>query len=144
MWAELYPEDGADAHDDHAAEMHRLRGLIVAQAAETETVLGRILARLDPGQNVARPAGQLLLSVRQRLDERRHSQWSTGLDLIYHAIRRRNEAVHRPVDVGYAAHDGDDTLVCDEEFDKQLLRRALATQQRSTYEAVRLLRSLDR
>lgn len=155
MWNELYPEDGNDPHDDdHAAEVHRLRGLIMAQAAETEAVLGMILVRLDPGQNVARPAGQLLLSIRQRLDEHRRSHWSAGLHLIYDAIKRRNEAVHRPVEVGsswapYSTGDGGEwvpviTLMCDQEYDEQNLRRDLALQHRATCEAVRLFRSLDR
>ncbi|MEH0934030.1 hypothetical protein [Micromonospora psammae] len=154
VWNELYPEDGNDPHDDdYAAEMHRLRGLIMAQAAETEAVLGMILVRLDSGQNVARPVGQLLLSIRQKLDDQRRSTWSDSLDLMYDAIKRRNEAVHRPVEVGsswapYSTGDGGDwipviTLMCDQEYDEQRLRRDLALQLRATREAVRLLRCLD-
>ncbi|WBB73492.1 hypothetical protein O7602_28130 [Micromonospora sp. WMMD1128] len=154
VWNELYPEDNNDPHDDdYVTEMHRLRGLIMAQAAETETVLGMILVRLDPGQNVARPAGQLLRSIRQRLDEQRRLHWSTSLDLIYDAIKCRNKAVHRPVEVGsswlpYSTGDGGEwvpviTLMCGQEYDVQDLRRDLALQHRATAEAVRLLRSLD-
>ena len=35
-----------------AAELNRLRGLVVVQAAETEAVLGMILSRLDPAARV--------------------------------------------------------------------------------------------
>lgn len=41
VWDRLYPEYMDAPHDDAAAsEMHRLRGLVMAQCAETETVLG--------------------------------------------------------------------------------------------------------
>lgn len=81
-------------------------------------------------------------STRQRLDEQRRSHWSAGLDLIYGAIKRRNEAVHRPVEVAsswvpYSTGDGGDwvpviTLMCDQEYDEQNLRRDLALQHRAT------------
>jgi hypothetical protein len=38
-----------------AAELNRLRGLVVVQAAETEAVLGLILSRLDPSSRIDQP-----------------------------------------------------------------------------------------
>jgi hypothetical protein len=44
VWNALFPDPGEAPHDDSlAADMHRLRGLVMAQACETETVLGAYL-----------------------------------------------------------------------------------------------------
>lgn len=69
IWDKLFPEDAGDPHDDvAAAEMHRLRGLVMAQGAETEAVLGAIVKCLDPTADIERrTAGQLLRDVRRLL-----------------------------------------------------------------------------
>lgn len=46
---------------EHATEIHRLQGLVMAQAAETEAALGQALGILDPSSDArTRTAGQLL------------------------------------------------------------------------------------
>ena len=48
VWDRLYPEDADAPHDDdEAAAMHRLRGLVMAQGAEVEAVLGLIVQHLS-------------------------------------------------------------------------------------------------
>ena len=101
VWDVLYPEDAGDPHDDQAAtEMHRLRGLVMAQAAETESVLGQILKRLDSRVNVHRPAGNLLRDVRTKLDKVDAERHEHDLGVVDAAIRRRNRVVHSVVTIG--------------------------------------------
>jgi hypothetical protein len=98
VWDVLYPEDAGDPHDDQAAtEMHRLRGLVMAQSAETESVLGQILKRLDSKVNIRRPAGNLLREVRTKLDEVDAKRHQHDLGVVDAAIRRRNRVVHSVV-----------------------------------------------
>jgi hypothetical protein len=107
VWNDLFPHDPHEWHDDvAAAEMHRLRGLIAAQAAETEDVLGRILHNLDASANVERPAGRILKDVRKRLRERGATQYEQELEVICSAIQKRNHAVHQSVRIG-ARHQPD-------------------------------------
>lgn len=153
VWNYMFPGQGYDLHDDaEAAGMHRLRGLVMAQGAETETVLGKIVARLDPSTEVERrTAGQLLTDVRRLLAVPVATQWADALRLIEQAIRRRNHAVHSPVTIGrtwrpYATGGGEPvpmiSLMNDGEYDESDLLRDLALQQDATVAAVRLLHSL--
>lgn len=153
VWNELYPEESYDPHDDqHAFDIHRLRGLVMAQAAETEAVLGMILLALDPNQRIDRPGGHLLRSVRQRLSAQAKSAWPHSLDLIDKAIKRRNRVVHDSVQIGstwlpYRTGDGGEwvpviSLMGGNECDENDLREDLALQQQATCEAVRILYAL--
>ena len=48
VYDELEPDLDAYSQLQLAAEMHRLRGLVMAQAGETEAALGQVLSVLDP------------------------------------------------------------------------------------------------
>ena len=154
VWDELFPRDGHfDPHDDSgAAEMHRLRGLVMAQAAETEAVLGKILRCLDPEKRTNVPSGVLLRGIRSLLSDQQTSDWAARLAMIEDAIERRNRVVHDPVVVGsswapYATGGGEWVAVIsfmgDEMYDDHDLRGDLALQQEATCEAVRVLRALE-
>jgi hypothetical protein len=76
----LLPEDSFDPHNDaKASEMHRLRGLVMAQAAETEEVLGMISKRLAPDKRVDMPSGVLLKAIRGALNDQQINEWSSQL-----------------------------------------------------------------
>jgi len=151
---ELYPEpDSPDGpHDDaQAAEMHRLRGLVMAQASETEEVLGLILRHLDPAAKITRPAGTLLRDVRSHLSSHSEENWADTLDLLDQAIKQRNHAAHNTVTIGsvwrdYATGGGEYvpviSLLGTEEYSETDLIDDLALQQQATAAAVRLLHSL--
>ncbi|GAA4219473.1 hypothetical protein GCM10023075_03590 [Streptosporangium album] len=135
--------------------MHRLRGLIIAQAAEVEDVLGAILDHLDPSTvRRRRTAGQRLREIEARLSAGDRDAWADTLDLLDHAIKARNHAAHNTVDIGsvwrdYATGDGGEwvpvvSTMGDELYDKQDLQRDLALQQEVTVEAVRLLHYVRR
>lgn len=155
VWGGEFPEDEGDRHcDDAAAEMHRLRGLIMAQAAETEAVLEQIVHRLDPSARLGRPtAGRLLWDIRRLLPATALSQWSDTLRLVDRAVERRNHAVHSTVTIGtswrpYAGSAGGElvpviSLMDDGEYDEQDLWRDMTLQQDATISVVGLLRSLD-
>src|SRR5690242_4963938 len=101
VWNDLFPEDPPEWHDDSAAaEMHRLRGLIVAQAAETEDVVRRILKSLQSSANLERPVGAILEDVRKQLRERGGTQYGHELKVVADAIRNRDDVVHKPVTIG--------------------------------------------
>lgn len=148
VWDCLYPDYTDAPHDDAAAsEMHRLRGLVMAQCAETETVLGKIATHLDGSLSVERrTAGQLLQIIRRLLGEA-GEEWTADLRLIDDAVKRRNHAVHSPVTIGsdwmpYATGGGEWVPVisfmgegCYDEAD---LRRDLALQHEATVAAVRI------
>jgi hypothetical protein len=152
MWNDLFPEDGPEWHDDfQAAEMHRLRGLIAAQAAETEDVLGQILMRFDKSVNVERPAGALLKDVRKRLRRRGGWQYEQELEVVHAAIGKRNHAVHNAVRihstwVDYATGGGEFmpvlSLMGGLEYGEFELKKDLALQHRATAAAVTALRAL--
>ncbi|MEV0534703.1 hypothetical protein [Kitasatospora sp. NPDC050463] len=139
------PPDG----DYEAAEMHRLRGLVMAQAAETEAVLGMILKHVDPAAKLARPAGALLHDVRNGLGSQ--VGHVATLDLIKRAIERRNRVVHDTVHIEYSWRDyatgGGEwvsviSFLGDEEYSEANLLGDLALQQETLVAAVHLLTSL--
>ena len=152
VWNDLYPDPEEAPHDDDlAAEMHRLRGLVMAQACETEAVLAQILRRLNPSAANERPAGVLLDNVRRLLDAPVGQESFAALDLIHQAVLRRNRAVHGPVWICavWERHGFGDgqwvpviSLMGAEAYDECDLRDDLALQQQATAAAVRLLRAL--
>ena len=149
VWDVLYPEDAGDPHDDQAAaEMHRLRGLVMAQAAETESVLGQILKRLDPRVKVRRPAGNLLRDVRTKLNKIDLERHERNLATVDAAIRRRNRVVHSVVTIGsswvsYSTGGGEwqpvISLLGTDEYNESDLMQDLVLQQQATAAAVRVL-----
>jgi hypothetical protein len=97
-----------------AAEMNRLRGIAIVQAAETEAVLAEILSILDRSAERARPAGNLLAAVRKQLDAQTLDRLSQALGVIDAAIKRRNRIVHDTAQVSYSWREystGDGTHV---------------------------------
>jgi hypothetical protein len=102
IYDELEPDlDNEPEFAELAAEMYRLRGLVMAQGAETEAALGQVLSVLDPSTNApTRTAGQLLNVLRQRLPPDFRSQWDSALDGIERAIKSRNRVVHADVRIG--------------------------------------------
>jgi hypothetical protein len=143
----LLPEEDEPSGDQDAAEMNRLRGAGIVQAAETEAVLTRILALLDPSDDGSRPAGPLLAGVRKRLDPHDADQYSRGLDMIAAAIKRRNRLVHDTVLIGYiwqdyATGDGEHvpviSLLGDANLSEADLREDLDLQQCATQHAVEI------
>jgi hypothetical protein len=160
MWRQMYPtrddrlsadEEPPDcpAGDDDARVMNRLRGVAIVQAAETEAVLGEILNELDPSAKHARPAGALLIAVRQRLDAQTSDQWAEDLRCIGMAITRRNMLVHNTVAidyawVGYATGDGGEHIpvlsrLGHDMYDEEDLRKDIELQRDATQRAVKLL-----
>ncbi|MGI8449909.1 MAG: hypothetical protein ACR2MP_22560 [Streptosporangiaceae bacterium] len=132
--------------------MHRWRGLVMAQACETEAVLGAILRHFNTAANVERPAGVLLTEIRQIQDAYTRHGWSDALDLIKQAIDRRNRAVHGSVEIGSVWRDyqtgGGEwvsviSLMGGEMYDEEDLLCDLALQQEATIAAVHLLYSLN-
>jgi hypothetical protein len=154
VWDHLYPEGADCSYDDaEAAEIHRLRGLVMTQSVETEVVLGLIVKRLDPTANIERrTTGQLLQNIRRLLSARGNTRWDENLLTVDHAIKRRNHAVHSSVEIGsswapYATGGGEwvpvISLMEGEECDEVDFRRDLALQQEATIAAVRLYHSLE-
>ena len=151
VWGDLFPEEH-DFHDDEAAaEMHRLRGVVMAQAAETEAVLGMIARLLDPGVPLTRPAGILLKHVQKVLGRLEIHNHDEALTLIDRAIQRRNRTVHDTVVIGsvwneYATGGGDwvnvISIMGEEEYTENDLERDVALQHDATAAAVRVFRSL--
>jgi hypothetical protein len=137
-----------------AAGIYQLRGLVMAQGAETEAALGRVLSVLDPSTDGAtRTAGQLLTVLRQRLPSDLRSQWDSALDTIGSAIKSRNRVVHADVSVGsswapYATGGGEYvpviSLMGGEDYSEAELRRDLVLQQEATILAVRVLLATQR
>lgn len=149
----LYPEydefDLYPPHDDDAAsDMHRLRGLVATQCAETETVLGKIALHFDKSLNIERrTAGQLLNEVRRLLGPVKE-KWAAELTVIDDAIRRRNHVIHSPVTIASdRIGDGDWvpvlSFIGNDIYDEKNLRRDLALQHEATIAAVRLFHSLS-
>lgn len=156
VWNDLYQEEGDrfDPHDDRAAsEMHRLRGLVMAQAAETEAVVGHILQLLDPDAKLARPAGALLAHVRRELHARGITDYTESLNVIADAIDKRNHAVHEAVVIGsafmpYATGFGGNwepvvSMMGDDLYDESDLRNDLTAQLAATRLAVRVYHDLN-
>jgi len=152
--ADRYPRHRPDtAYWDgtEAAELNRLRGLVVVQAAETEAVLGRILSRLDPAARTDQPAGRLVHNIRQKIDGFCDTEWPPALDLIDAAVKRRNRVVHDSPTIGrvwreYATGGGEwvhvVTMLGDDACDTGILVGDLALQQDATAAAVELLSCL--
>ncbi len=147
---ELRPDVGPEPEfSDLAADMNRLRGLIMAQCGETEAVLGLILAAVAPAIDPERKtAGQLVRCVRQKLPHEISTRWQVELDEIEVAIQLRNQAVHSDVYIGstwveYQTGGGHYepviSLMRHGEYDEVDLLADLAAQQRATVAAVRLL-----
>jgi hypothetical protein len=147
---ELNPDIGPEPEFSHlAADMNRLRGLIMAQCGETEAVLGMILAAVAPTIDPERKtAGQLLECVSQNLPDGIRTQWQVELDQIRAANRLRNQAVHSDVHVGstwveYQTGGGHFepviSLMRHGEYSEADLLVDLAVQQHATVAAVRLL-----
>ena len=153
VWNALYPEEADDPHDDEAAaEMHRLRGLIMAQAAETEDVLGHILRVLDAKAKIDQSAGRLLRDIMKRLGDGRDAEYEQDLNAVDTAIKRRNFSVHSAVTIGsiwvsYSTGGGEwqpvISLMGGDVYDEVNLREDLACQQEATAAAVRVLRALS-
>jgi hypothetical protein len=141
--------DGGPEFEELAAETHRLRGLVMAQGAETDAVLGQILSTLDPSKAWdTRPAGQLLKDLRDRLPAELGPQWDAALNEISRAIKSRNRAVHADVIIGstWVPHGtgGEEdvpviTLLGGDDYSAAELRGDLVLQQEATVLAVRLL-----
>lgn len=143
-----YDDGQADYEDREAAEMNRLRGLVMVQASETEEVLGMILRQLDESSNLQRPAGALLKDIRKLLDADSECRWVHALGIVEQAIVRRNRVVHDRAHVGsvwrpYLAGGGEWVsvigLLGDAEVSEVDLLDDLALQQEATEQAVRVL-----
>lgn len=149
---DLFPMAMDEPHDDEcASEMHRLRGLVVAQAAETEDVLGRILRVLDSTVRLDRPAGVLFRAIKAQLTNEECFRHANDLQILADAIKSRNRAVHSSVTIGsswrdYAAGGGEWVPVIsflgDELCDESNLLRDLADQQQATMAAVRIFKDV--
>lgn len=132
-----------------AGELYRLRGLVMAQCAETEVVLGQILDVLDPSAaHDNQTAGRLLTLLKQGLPADLRSRWAPALVAIREAIRSRNRVVHADVTIGsswvpYATGGGEYVPVISimgrDAYDESDLLRDLVLQQEATVLAVRLL-----
>lgn len=145
--------DETPPNDSDTAEMNRLRGLVIAQASETEVVLGQILRHFSPSVNTNRPAGTLLYEVRLVLANLPGISCTDTLDLIRQAIERRNRVVHDTVTIGsvwtpFSESDGEWIPVISlqglELCDEADLRSDLALQQKATVAAVHLQVALER
>lgn len=152
--ADRYPRHRPDiAYWDgtKAAELNRLRGLVVVQAAETEAVLGMILSRLDPAARTDQPARRLVHRIRQKIEGFCDTEWPPALDLIDAAAKRRNRVVHDSPTIGrvwrdYSTGGGEwvhvVTMLGDDDCDTGTLVRDLALQQDATAAAVEILNCL--
>lgn len=138
-------------NDAEAAEMNRLRGLVVAQAAETETVLGVLLNQLGVPVKPRTTTGGLLRQLRDKLGADDHHRWAEELALLDTATVRRNRVVHDRTDIGsvrcdYATGGGEWTTVIsflgEQEADEMSLAGELTLQQQATRCAVVLLHTL--
>lgn len=136
-------DDGWEGHDDKSAtEMHQLRGHVIAQAAETEHVLGLILRKFKPAVNVRQAGEGLLRGLRPYLEGR----FDAELAVIEAAKDRRNRCVHdsvvigsswRPFQTGGGEYVPVISLLGTEEIDENDLRNDLLLQQAATEAAVR-------
>jgi hypothetical protein len=154
IWNDAYPDQAFDPHDDHAAtEMHRLRGLVMAQAAELEAALGEVIVGLNPSSDPRRrTAGRLLREVREALPADLAADWEEPLHFISGAINRRNHSVHQTVRIGsvwrdYATGDGGEwvpvvSTMGQEDYGEMELLDDLTLQQRATVTAVDLLQTV--
>lgn len=140
-WTELW-------HDDaNARELHRLRGLALSQASETEAVLSQVLGLLDPAANRARPAGVLLNSVKAKFAEELQTDLVGSVQVLETAISRRNRLAHDTIEIGSSWQQGQYVpviaLMGADEASEADLRSELALQQQATRAAVVLLLGVD-
>lgn len=157
MWDRMYPATGLSPEDywpsGHwdAAEMNRLRGVAIVQAAETEAVLGEILRILDPSARRTLMAGPLLRAVSKQLDAQTLDRWSQALDVIAVAIERRNRLVHDTIQIGYSwreyatgggTHIPVISLLGNEDRDETDIQKDLNLQRRATRDAIEVLHYL--
>lgn len=150
MLAEIAPsDDWTDLwHDDaDARELHRLRGLALSQASETENVIAQVLGILDPASRRDRPIGALLKSVEASLSDVLHQQVAGLLQQLTDAITRRNRLAHDSIQIGSAWHDEQYVpviaLLGAEEVTEDSMLHELALQQSATRAAVMLLIAID-
>jgi hypothetical protein len=154
VWDRFYPSYMEGPHDDaQAAEMQRLKGLVVCQAAEVEAALGELIKHLAPNADIAkRTAGQLARGIRRLLGTEHVKGWKNELSLIDRAVESRNRAAHFPVRIGsswapYATGGGEwvpvTSLLGNELYDEMDLRQDLAIQQDATEAAVHILHSIQ-
>lgn len=154
VWQRLYPSDEGESHDDEAAsEMHRLRGLVIGQAAETEFVLGQILCLLDPAAKIDRPSGSLLYDIRAKLDPDDATRCDGDLQTVDDAIKRRNRVVHSVAAIGsvwvsYARGWGGEwvpviSILGYDEYNESDLMSDLVSQQQATVAAIQVWRGLE-
>ncbi|MFG1928817.1 hypothetical protein [Cryptosporangium sp. NPDC048952] len=154
----LYPlppgeyDYGPPHGDEEAAEMQRLRGLVIIQHAETEAVLGQLYRLLEPSPP-KRPlmAGALRIALTKLLTAEQLVQHAERLALIESATAVRNRAVHSTVQIHYARdHPLGGTgwmsvlsVMGDEETDESDLQGFLALQQRATTAAVEMYQEVS-
>jgi len=147
------PYDEGPDEERAEAELNRLRGLVMAQAAEAEAVLGVMVRMLDPDAKVDIAAGVLLNKLRKLLIpvDFLHEYHDADLDDIARAIKARNKAVHGTARVGYSWVDyqtgGGEwmqviSLVGDQDWGELALRWCLAMQPRAVFDAVYLMDQL--
>jgi hypothetical protein len=153
LWERFCPEDTEEPHDDAAAaEMQRLRGLVLGQAAEVESALAMIIRRLGPRVSLdQKTLGQLAGVVRALLGPEGVKAWASQMQAVDRAVKVRNRSAHRPVRIGsswrpYATGGGEWVAVISmlgtEMYDEEDLRRDLALQQRATEAAVRIMHAV--
>ena len=153
----MYPTEGLSPEEDEpsgymdAAEMNRLRGVAIVQAAEAEAVLAEILRILDPSAGRALTAGP---SWPQSESNSTRRPWIAGprpLGVIDAAIKRRNRIVHDTVQVGYSwrefatgggTHVPVISLLGNEDRDEVDLQNDLDLQHLATQHAIEVLHDL--
>ncbi|QFG22914.1 hypothetical protein [Actinomadura sp. WMMB 499] len=141
--------DQPPAQDHVAAEMHRLRGLVMAQGTETESVLREIVKCLESNLNIEKStARRLTKDIRRLLSGDDEAFWEYELCLIEEAIDRRNHAVHSEVVIGsswedYTTGGGEWVpvigLLGKEQYDEVDLQKDFTLQWHATQAAVAIL-----
>jgi hypothetical protein len=155
VWDRCYLGDMNGPYDDaYAAEMQRLKGLVLGQAAEIEAVLGQIVRSMaSQPSGRYKTMGQLAKDVRQLLDAETAAAWASELQVIDRAVKSRNRVAHNSVRIGSSWRDyatgGEEripviSMLGDKQYDEHDLRRDLALQQEATEAAVRILHSAYR
>lgn len=109
--SEWYDDDIDDVQEAiDARPLHELRGIIIGQAAEIESLLISLAASVDerlPSRQSGRQrrlgAGGALIEVRKRLEAMGLAdQLARQLNVIQIVIRRRNSLVHGTIRVGFS------------------------------------------
>ncbi len=135
-------------HDDEEAmDLHRLRGLALSQASEMEAALAQVLEVLDPSASRDRPAGALLDSAKGLMSEELKTDLAGSLQLLDHAILRRNRLAHDRINIGSSWQAGQYVpviaLLGAAETSAEDLGEELGLQQQGTLAAVMLLLAVD-